>query len=117
MTQRLLWHAESDHVHFAVEPPAPADSWLSAPLTDAKGAAVRAAPLLQCLDEGTATVDELGVCVSHGTVAALSEVSAHGLGLPPTCPHRLIVESGDFNVTQPEFRFLVTFESVAGVRL
>jgi HJR/Mrr/RecB family endonuclease len=51
-------------------------------------------PLLMMIAEaGNARRTEIGVVVPHGLIASLALAEAAALGLPPSCPHVLVLES------------------------
>jgi len=79
------------------------DSWGFGGLTTVAGNRVHAGRLFQLLDDGIARRDGGCLVVPHSAIAQMSAMQLEGIGLPAICPYALVVESGQFSITQLNF--------------
>jgi hypothetical protein len=105
----LAWEAGADSVAFWCEPPIELERWAGGTLRTRSGAGAHVGRLLQLADDGVASWNGVRLTVPYHPIAKLSNSQLSGLGLPPICPHVLLVESGKFSISQPEFRIQATF--------
>jgi hypothetical protein len=105
----LTWQQHADGVQFRCvdsDTPLPFDAWAASALRAGKGLAPASlAPLLRCVDDGTASVEGDAVVVPGATLASFSAAELRGLGLPGPAPVTLRVEKSgllpdrDFSVS------------------
>jgi len=81
--------------------PVPPSQWAEAAEDFAFAGLARVLPLVEA-EDGSAVVEGEGIRVAHSVVADLTEPQAAGLGLPPSVPFSLLIET-DKLITDPSF--------------